>query len=225
MAFSPPTTLAQAQYQHILPSNPHLNATMEVAETHQRNDRMAEALADAELRALAAEQRLADIQSNVAQLRILLDRFQERAARAGFLDTDRNTIRNLTATDTPEEPSPASANARPRSTIRTTHERMTGRGRWRTRGENIPASTSGVSAIATGENMPRIRAVHQPIAMTTAGDGTGAVVVNGGTSAVEATWSQSSQPQSSIDNAMIEARDRQWEELRRRMASRSNGSG
>ena len=39
---------------------------------------------DAESRAAAAELRLASIQSNVNQLRVLLDQFQERAVRAGF---------------------------------------------------------------------------------------------------------------------------------------------
>jgi hypothetical protein len=197
-----------------------------MAETHQRNGRMAEALVDAESRALAAEQRLADIQSNVSQLRVLLDRFQERAARAGILITDRNTIRNLTDTNTPEEPSPAATNARTRPTTRAARGRVAPRGRLRVRGENTPPSTSVAPAITTEENMPGIRPfVYQPIARSMTPDTTSVTAANDGASTAETTGSPSSQAQSGIDPAMIEVRNRQWEELRTRMASRFNGGG
>src|SRR5947207_15897032 len=50
----------------------------------QRNSRVIGALIDAESRAAAAELRLDGIQSNVNQLRELLDQFQERAIIAGL---------------------------------------------------------------------------------------------------------------------------------------------
>ena len=63
----------------------------------QRNSQVVGALVNAESRAAAAELRLASIQSNVNQLRVLLDQFQERAIRA----TRTTTTTTATGTTTP----------------------------------------------------------------------------------------------------------------------------
>lgn len=165
------------------------------------------ALSEAESRAEAAEQHLADIRSNVDQLQTLLEQFQERASRAGILtrETTVDLNRNGGLEELSRNMADMTAMGSTRNTTGMGQRTRTSRG---THGHGRRAHRVNEGVLPT-EDFPGMRIVPHD------------VVGNGTNVTVEIPVSnQQSSEGSGIDSEMAEARNRQWEELRRRLASR-----